>query len=144
LEIAQIVGLALVTTIMLLILRQEKPVMAIILSIVFSIVIFTFLMGKMTSIIGVMSELTRRAGINYFFLSTLLKILGVAYLAEFAAAICQDAGEQAVAKKVEFAAKIIIAVLALPIMVAILESLMELMPVIRTSSSSRSLFFTIC
>jgi stage III sporulation protein AD len=57
------------------------------------------------------------------------KKLGVAYLAEFAAAICQDAGEQAVAKKVEFAAKIIIAVLALPIMVAILESLMELMPV---------------
>ncbi|NLO22132.1 MAG: stage III sporulation protein AD [Syntrophomonadaceae bacterium] len=128
-EIAQIVGLALVTTIMLLILRQEKPVMAVILSIVFSIIIFTFLMGKMTSIINVMSELTRRAGINYFFLSTLLKILGVAYLAEFAAAICHDAGEQAVAKKVEFAAKIIIAVLALPIMVAILESLMELMPV---------------
>ncbi len=128
-EIAQIVGLALVTTIMLLILRQEKPVMAIILSIVFSIVIFTFLMGKMTSIINVMSDLTKRAGINYFFLSTLLKILGVAYLAEFAAAICQDAGEQAVAKKVEFAAKIIIAVLALPIMVAILESLLELMPV---------------
>ncbi|KUG05024.1 stage iii sporulation protein ad [hydrocarbon metagenome] len=128
-EIAQIVGLALVTTIMLLILRQEKPVMAVLLSIVFSIIIFTFLMGKMTSILSVMSELTRRAGINYFFLSTLLKILGVAYLAEFAAAICQDAGEQAVAKKVEFAAKIIIAVLALPIMIAILESLMELMPI---------------
>ncbi len=128
-EIAQIVGLALVTTIMLLILRQEKPVMAVILSIVFSIIIFTFLMGKMTSILNVMSELTRRAGINYFFLSTLLKILGVAYLAEFAAAICQDAGEQAVARKVEFAAKIIIAVLTLPIMIAILESLMELMPV---------------
>ncbi len=128
-EIAQIVGLALVTTIMLLILRQDKPVMAVILSIVFSIIIFTFLMGKMTSILSVMSDLTRRAGINYFFLSTLLKILGVAYLAEFAAAICQDAGEQAVAKKVEFAAKIIIAVLALPIMIAILESLMELMPI---------------
>ena len=128
-EIAQIVGLALVTTIMLLILRQEKPVMAVILSIVFSIIIFTYLMGKMTSIINVMSELTRRAGINYFFLSTLLKILGVAYLAEFAAACCHDAGEQPVANKVEFAAKFIIAVLALPIMVAILESLMELMPV---------------
>lgn len=42
--------------------------------------------------------------------------------------ICNDAGEQAVAKKVEFAAKIIIAVLALPILVAILESLLELMP----------------
>lgn len=127
-EIAQIVGIALVTTIMLLILRQEKPVMAVVLSIVFSVVVFTFLMGKMASIINVMEELTQRAEINYFFLGTLLKILGVAYLGEFAAAICQDAGEQAVAKKVEFASKIIIAVLALPIMIAILESLMELLP----------------
>lgn len=127
-EIAQIVGLALVTTIMLIILRQEKPVMALILSIVFSIVIFTFMMGKMASIINVMKELVRQAEINYFFLATILKILGVAYLGEFAAAICQDAGEQAVARKVEFACKIIIAVLALPIMIAILESLMQLMP----------------
>lgn len=127
-EITQIVGLALMVTIFLLILRQEKPVMAVLLSIVFSILIFTLMMGKMASIISVMQELTRRAGINYFFMTTILKILGVAYLGEFAAVICQDAGEQAVAKKVEFASKIIIAVLALPIMVAILESLLELMP----------------
>jgi stage III sporulation protein AD len=127
-EITQIVGLALITTIFLLVLRQEKPVMAILLSLVFSIIIFTLMMDKLASIIEVMKELTRRAGLNYFFLATILKIMGVAYLAEFAAVICQDAGEQAVAKKVEFAAKIIIAVLALPIMVAILESLMNLMP----------------
>ncbi|MEN6348386.1 MAG: stage III sporulation protein AD [Syntrophomonas sp.] len=127
-EIPQVVGLALITTVLLLILRQQRPVMAVILSIVFSVVIFLFMIGKMASIISVMQELARRAQVNYFFMATILKILGVAYLGEFAAAICQDAGEQAVAKKVEFAAKIIIAVLALPIMIAILESLMELMP----------------
>ena len=127
-EITQIVGLALITTIFLLVLRQEKPVMAILLSLVFGIIIFLSMMGKLASIIDVMGELTRRAGINNFFLATILKIMGVAYLGEFAAVICQDAGEQAVAKKVEFAAKIIIAVLALPILVAILESLLELMP----------------
>jgi len=102
--------------------------MAVLLSIVFAVVVFTFLMDKMASIIEVLKELTRRAEINYFFLTTILKILGVAYLAEFAASICIDAGEQAVAKKVEFAAKIIIGVLAIPIIVAILESLLELMP----------------
>ena len=102
--------------------------MAVVLSITFSIVIFLFMMGKMAAIIALMQELTRRAQINYFFMATILKIMGVAYLGEFAAIICQDAGEQAVAKKVEFAAKIIIAVLALPIMIAILESLMDLMP----------------
>lgn len=127
-EITQIVGLALLVTIFLLILRQEKPVMAVLLSVVFSILIFTLMMGKLAAIISVMRELSRRAGINFFFLETILKILGVAYLGEFAAVICNDAGEQAVAKKVEFASKIIIAVMALPIMVAILESLLELMP----------------
>ncbi len=127
-DITQIVGLALMVTVFLLILRQEKPVMAILLSIVFSIFIFIMMMDKMGAIINTMKELTRRAGINYFFMTTILKILGVAYLGEFAAVICQDAGEQAVAKKVEFAAKIMIAVMALPIMVAILESLLELMP----------------
>ena len=127
-DITQIVGLALMVTVFLLILRQEKPVMAILLSIVFSIFIFIIMMDKMGAIINVMKELTRRAGINYFFMTTILKILGVAYLGEFAAVICQDAGEQAVAKKVEFAAKIMIAIMALPIMVAILESLLELMP----------------
>jgi len=128
LEIAQIIGLALITTILLLILRQEKPEMAVLLSIVFSILIFTLMMSKMTAIINVMKELTQRSGINYFFLTTLLKIMGVAYLGEFTVSICQDAGARAVARKVEFATKIIIAVLALPIMVAILESLMALMP----------------
>ncbi|HPT69013.1 MAG TPA: stage III sporulation protein AD [Syntrophomonas sp.] len=127
-DITQIVGLALMVTVFLLILRQEKPVMAVLLSIVFSIFIFIMMMDKMGAIINVMKELTRRAGINYFFMTTILKILGVAYLGEFAAVLCQDAGEQAVAKKVEFAAKIMIAVMALPIMVAILESLLELMP----------------
>ena len=127
-DITQIVGLALMVTVFLLILRQEKPVMAVLLSIVFSIFIFIIMMDKMGAIINVMKELTRRAGINYFFMTTILKILGVAYLGEFAAVLCQDAGEQAVAKKVEFAAKIMIAVMALPIMVAILESLLELMP----------------
>lgn len=127
-EIAQVVGLALITTIFLMILRQEKPVMAILLTMVFGIAIFTAMMDKLTSIIDVMKELTRQAGINNFFLVTILKIMGVAYLGEFAAVICQDAGEQAVAKKVEFATKIIIVVLVLPILVAILQSLLELMP----------------
>lgn len=127
-EIAQIVGLALIVTIFLLIIRQEKPVLAVILSLTFGAVVFLYLLGKIAGIVDVVSELSRRADANYFFLGTVLKIMGVAYLAEFGAAICRDSGEEAVAKKVEFAAKVLIAVLTLPIMVAILESLLEMIP----------------
>lgn len=127
-DIARLVGMALVTTVLLMILRQEKPQMAVVLSIAFSVVVFLMLVGKLSSVVEVITELSRKAEINFFFLSTILKILGIAYLTEFAAAICRDAGEQAVAQKLEFAAKVIIAVLALPILVAILESLMQMMP----------------
>ena len=102
--------------------------MAVLLSLAFGVIIFISMLDKLSAIIDIMRELTQKAGINNFFFSTVLKIMGVAYLGEFAAVICQDDGEQAVAKKIEFAAKIIIAVLALPILVAILESLLELMP----------------
>lgn len=127
-DIAQVVGLALVATILLLIIRQEKPAMAVVLSLAFSVVVFLFIADKLATLVGVVTEVSHRAETNYFFLGTVLKILGVAYLAEFGAAVCRDAGEAAVAKKVEFAAKVIIAVLALPIMIAILESLMEIIP----------------
>ncbi len=127
-DIARLVGLALVTTVLLLFLRQEKPQMAVLLSITFGVVVFFMIIGKLSFVIEAVAQVARRAEVNFFFLSTVLKILGVAYLAEFASAVCRDAGEQAVAQKVEFAAKVIIAVLALPILIAILESLMEMMP----------------
>ena len=57
-----------------------------------------------------------------------MKIIGVAYWLILPLLSRQDAGESAIAKKVEFAAKVIVVVLAIPIMVAILESLMQLMP----------------
>jgi stage III sporulation protein AD len=113
---------------MILIIRQQKPVMAVVVSVVFSVIVLTMMIDKLDMVIQVMGDLNQKAEVNYFFFTTLLKILGIAYLGEFVVVICQDAGEQAVAKKVEFAVKIIIAVLALPIMVAILESLMQLLP----------------
>lgn len=128
-EIAQIVGLALIATVFLMLIRQERPALAVVLSLAFGAVVFLFVAGKLQMMVSVLTELTNRAQANYFFLGTVLKILGVAYIAEFGAAICRDAGEAAVAKKVEFGSKIIIALLALPIMIAILESLMEIMPV---------------
>ncbi|MDO4540922.1 MAG: stage III sporulation protein AD [Syntrophomonadaceae bacterium] len=127
-DITQVVGLALLTMVFTLILRQQRPVMAVLLAIVFSVLVFLAMMSKLALVVTYVQELSRRAEINQFFLPTILKILGVAYLGELAAAICEDAGEKAIAKKVEFAAKIIIAVISLPVMMAILDSLLRLLP----------------
>jgi stage III sporulation protein AD len=127
-DITRIIGLALVTAIFLVLLRRDKPVFALLLSMAFSAVIFYLMMSQLSVVVDVFSQIGSRADVNYFFLGTVLRVSGIAYLAEFAASLCADAGEQAVAKRIEFAAKIIIAVLSLPLVTAIIESVLDLLP----------------
>ena len=53
----------------------------------------------------------------------ILKVIGVAYICEFVSSVCKDAGESAVASKVEAGGKIIIVYLALPILTSLLDLL---------------------
>jgi len=128
LEILQIVGLALIVTVLTVLLRQQRPELAVQVSIAFGALVFILMMGKISAVVDVLTELTQRANVNVFYMTIIFKIIGVAYIAEFGAQVCRDAGESAVASKVEFAAKIIVIVLAVPIIVAILESLIRLRP----------------
>ena len=127
-EILQIVGLGLVTTIFYMILKERKSEFAAQLSIAFGVIIFILMMGKIQSILQVFEDLALKANINMFYLTTIFKIIGIAYIAEFGAQICRDAGTDSIAGKIEFGAKIIIMVLAIPIVVAILETIVRLIP----------------
>ena len=57
----------------------------------------------------------------------ILKIIGIAYICEFASGICKDAGESAIAAKVETGGKIIIVYLALPLITSLLDLLAKFM-----------------
>ena len=125
-EIIQIVGAGLIVAVLIVIIRQQRPEMAMQVSLAFSVIVLVLILGKVSGVIEVLKELTQRANINQFYLSTILKVIGIAYIAEFGAQVCRDAGETAVASKVEFASKVIIMVLAVPIVVAIIDSLLKL------------------
>jgi len=127
-EIFQVVGLAIVAAVMGIMLRQSKPEMAVLLSIVVGAVIFLAVLGKIGSVIDILKQLAGRAEISNIYLGTILKIVAIAYIADFGAQICRDAGEGAVASKIEFAAKIMVLVLAVPIVVAVLQALLKLVP----------------
>jgi stage III sporulation protein AD len=129
LEIIQIVGLGILATIIILLVKQgTSPAVAVVLSMVVGATIFIIMLGKIGAIIDILQQLADRANINQFYLATILKIIGIAYIAEFGVQICKDAGENAIASKIEFAAKILIMVLAVPIFAAILESIIRLLP----------------
>jgi stage III sporulation protein AD len=127
-EIWQIVGLALIVTIIGVLLRQFRPEIALQLTILTAVMIFLLVLGKVKVIIELLQSLADQANVNSYYLLIVLKIVGISYLAEFGAQICRDAGEGALATKVELAAKVSVLVLAIPIIAAIMESLIRLMP----------------
>ncbi len=127
-EIFQIVGVGLVTTILVIVIKQHKPEMAIQLTILFGVLIFLLMMDKITAVGTVLRQLASKANISLTYITIIFKIIGIAYIAEFGAQICKDAGEGVIASKIEFAAKILIMVIALPIMVAVMESVIRILP----------------
>ncbi len=127
-EILQVVALGLVVAVFAVLLRRERPEMAMLLALGFGVIVFLMVLNKLGTIITVFQDVTRRAQVDELYLATLLKILGIAYIAEFGAQVCRDSGEGTVANKIEMAGKVLIMILALPIFAAILEVIIRLLP----------------
>ncbi|MGD8191551.1 stage III sporulation protein AD [Brevibacillus ginsengisoli] len=128
-EIVQIVGLGLIATILALVVKEQKPIFAFLIAIVSGIIIFYFLIDKISEVIRVLERLAVQADLNLVFLETILKIIGIAYIAEFGAQVTRDAGQGAIASKIELAGKVLILILAVPIVQIIIETIIHLLPV---------------
>ncbi len=127
-EIIEIVGLGLIATVISLIIKDQKPQFAFLIILLTGIAILLFLVGKISSVILVLEKLAMQANIDMVYLETILKIIGIAYIAEFGAQITKDAGQAAIASKIELAGKILILVMAIPIIGVIIETIIQLLP----------------
>ncbi len=127
-DIIQIVGLGLIATFLALVVKEQKPLFAFLLTTFVGILIFLFLIDEISKIIDMLNQMAQNANINIMYLNTILKIIGVAYIAEFGAQIAKDAGQAAIAAKIELAGKVLILVMAIPILTAVIEMILSLMP----------------
>lgn len=126
-DIVKIVSFAFISLFTILIFKDRKDDIAVQISIVAGILIFFFLISKITAVLQLLQELSLKANIDFVYLNTVFKILGIAYIASFCSEICKDAGEGSLASKVEFAGKILILVLAIPIIMAVLQAIVKIM-----------------
>uniref|UniRef100_A0A1S2MEX2 Stage III sporulation protein AD n=1 Tax=Anaerobacillus isosaccharinicus TaxID=1532552 RepID=A0A1S2MEX2_9BACI len=124
----QIVGLGLITTFLALIVKEQKPIFAFLLTVFVGVIIFIFLIDQIHMIITMLQRIAINANINMVYVQTILKIIGIAYIAEFGAQIAKDAGQGAIASKIELAGKVFILVMAIPIITAIIETVIGLLP----------------
>lgn len=126
--IIKIIGIGLVALIIIILLKQYKPEFAIYISLLAGVLILLLVMDQLTEIILLLQSLASKASINSTFLALLLKITGIAFLAEFAVSVCKDAGEGAIASKIEIGSKIIIIAMSIPIISSLLEIILKILP----------------
>ena len=127
-EIVQIVSLCFIVTFLILIVKQQKPELAVPLSLTLAAIIFLMVVNKLGVVLSLFRDLAEKAQISQLYLTTILKIIGIAYITEFGSQVCRDAGEGAVASKIEFAGKIFIMLMAVPIIALVLDTIVRLIP----------------
>lgn len=127
-DIIKIVGLGLITLVLIIIVKQYRPEFAIYISIIAGVLITIFSLDKISEIINLLSQICNKSGINNNFLKIILKMTGIALLAEFAISICKDAGEEAISSKVELGSKAIILSMSIPIIYNLLELILKFLP----------------
>lgn len=124
----KLAGVALTALAILVILRNWQPPLAAMMSLVTSVVLFLVILPQVQPVITVIERLALKAHLDQQYLALLFKVLGIAYLAEFAAQICVDAGEKALAAKVQLGGKVLILVLAIPVVVGVLNLVLDMLP----------------
>ena len=125
-DILKILAIALVTVFAHMLVKQTKPEIAMIITIVGSIIIIIMAVNLLGSVISSFYRIFKTTGVETTLLTPLLKIVAIGYIAEFGANICQDAGANGVADKVLFAAKLIILVIAMPIIITVVDMVVAL------------------
>lgn len=127
-DIVKIIGVAFISLIIIVILKQYKPEFVIYVSMIAGVIIIFLSIDKLSGIINLLQNISNKTPINGQFLAILLKITGIAFLTEFAVSVCNDAGETAIASKVDLGGKAIIVAISIPIISSLLETIIKVLP----------------
>lgn len=125
-EFVQIVGIGIVVAILVILLKEEKPEIAVALTIITSGIIFFIVIYKVEGVIQIINKYIDKSCINKKYFNILLKIVGISYIAEFGSEICKDAGVGAISSKIELLGKIIIVTLSIPIITSLIELILQI------------------
>ena len=103
-------------------LKSGKAEYGIFVSIGVSIVLFGLIVDRLGIFISTVEQISSYIDLDAGYLATMLKMIGITYIAQFSSDICRDAGYQTLAGQIEIFGKISILAVSSPILMALLET----------------------
>lgn len=125
--IIKIAGIAFVALFLIIMLKQFNGYISFLLSLAAGVLMFMLIISPLGEVINFIKNMGDKAGIDVVYLGIILKIIGIAYITSFASSLCKDANVDAIATQINMAGKVMILVLAIPILMAVLNSVLQIM-----------------
>lgn len=119
-DIFQICALGIIAVILISAIGRNTSY-SIFISTAAGIIIMINVLPELAVCMDFIRSLSTYSGINSEYIKAVLKVTGIAYIAQFCSQICSDFGENALASKIELAAKIFIICVSMPIMTGLLN-----------------------
>ena len=125
--IVKIVGLAFIALFLVLIFKQHNSSIPIFITLTSGVLVLFTMIEPLREIINFLRDIADKANIDTIYIGIVLKILAIAYIASFSSALCKDANVDSLATQIDFSGKIMILILAIPILMAVLNSILQIM-----------------
>lgn len=117
----KIVGFGIIAVSLIIILKNQRPEIALMCIVASSVIILLFVFDELKNIIDLINSLMSNSSIDSTYIKIILKVIGITYIIEFGKDICKDAGESAIANKIELAGKVIIVSLSIPVVASLVD-----------------------
>lgn len=125
--IVKVVAMAFVALFIMMLLKNTKSELNPLMAITTGALIFFVVIDPLKEVITFLQTIADKANIDTVYIGIVLKILAIAYIASFSSALCRDANVDSLASQIDFAGRIMILVLAIPILMAVLNSILQIM-----------------
>ena len=124
-DIIKIVLFAIVAVVLGMMVRSVNPEFGVLIGMAACTCIFLLLIHKIELVLDYMDTIWEILPVDGMYMSMLLKMIGISYIAEFSGDLCKDAGYQTIAGQIELFAKISILLISMPILMSFLELIGE-------------------
>lgn len=106
-------------------LKGTKAEYAVYISVAAGILLLSFISGRLEVFVQAVEQAASYVNIDSGYLSIMMRMIGITYIAEFSSGICRDAGYQTLAGQIEIFGKLTILVLGMPVLTALLGTIQE-------------------
>lgn len=123
----KIIGIGFVGIVCFKLVKTVKPDLSLLIIVAVGVVILIGLSDKISQILDFFNLLSEKSGLGKTIFSSLIKIIGIGYITEYAVELCNDCECSSIGKKIELSGKITIFIMSIPIINGIFDTIGELL-----------------